>query len=401
MEFLTADGRLPNGVVPLPDHFTPFPEPTDELFLNPTAAIHPPIFAPCKRRRSVRSRQGRNLTMFPEPEPSCGGDDASLSCNAGELGLLVQTTMNNGAATSECPVALTPASDVAVAGNGCPATEVPIELQMKSEIDAQFTNIISQARALEAELSFSSDDSDSSEGEKGPDGERGESKKQKFALFLEDMVRKVMDKQEQMHKQLIELMEKNEQERILREEDWKQQEIERAKRDAELRSQETSRSMALLSFLKNFLGEEIQVPSAQVSCPENDENSIHGQEAKHDSSNRRWPKSEVQALITVRLALDDKFQNGPKGSIWEEVAAGLATMGYTRTPRKCKEKWENINKYYKKMTKSVKSCPKLYKSCPYFRELDILYSKGLVAPVTENDVEDAKEMTLECGVNIG
>lgn len=152
MEFLTADGRLPNGVVPLPGHFTPFPEPTDELFVNSTAAIYPPIFAPCKRRRSVRSRQGRNLTVFPEP--SCGGDDALLSCNAGELGLLVQTTMNNGAATSECPIALAPASDVAAAGNGCSATELPIELQMKSEIDAHFTNIISQARALEAELRY-------------------------------------------------------------------------------------------------------------------------------------------------------------------------------------------------------------------------------------------------------
>lgn len=58
---------------------------------------------------------------------------------------------------------------------------------------------------------------------------------------------------------------------------------------------------------------------------------------KCDPSNRRWPKSEVQSLITVRAALDHKFLNGHKSSVWEEVAIGLSKMGYSRTAKKCKE----------------------------------------------------------------
>ncbi|CAH9072068.1 unnamed protein product [Cuscuta epithymum] len=391
MEFLTADGRLPDGVVSLPDHFSPFPEPTVELFVNETAST--PIFAPCKRRRSVRSRPGRNTTIFPDT--ICAGDDAPVSYNAGDLGLIVQTPINEEEKTIERPAVVMPGS-----GIGYSETDIPIEMQLKSGIDAQFTNIISQARVMEADLSFSSDGNDSSVVEKEAFSRRGESTRQKFALFVEDMVMKVMNRQDQMHAQLIEVMEKKEQERIQREEYWKKQEIERAKKITELRSQEISRSLTLLSFIKNLLGEEIQVPSSQLAFTEKDE-LLHGQEAQKDPSNRRWPKSEVQALITVRLSLDDKFKNGPKGSIWEEVTARMATMGYPRTPSKCKEKWKNINKYYKRMTKTEGNSPKPYKSCSYFRELDILYSKGPNPPASQNDVDDVKEITLECVMDTG
>ena len=189
---------------------------------------------------------------------------------------------------------------------------------------------------------------------------------------------KVVKNQEQMHMQLIEILEKRERERVVREEAWKQQEMERAKRYEEVRTQETSRSLALISFIQNVLGQEIH-------CPQSLENSsleeeIHNQEIqnqrdlRYDLSNKRWPKSEVQALITLRTTLDHKFRNmGAKGSIWEEISAGMSSMGYTRTAKKCKEKWENINKYYKRSTGSGKKLA-------YFHELDILYKNGLINP---------------------
>lgn len=65
-----------------------------------------------------------------------------------------------------------------------------------------------------------------------------------------------MERQEKMHKQLIEMIESQERERISREEAWQHQEMERMKRNEELRAQETSRSLALISFIQKVLGQD-------------------------------------------------------------------------------------------------------------------------------------------------
>ncbi|KAM3283539.1 trihelix transcription factor DF1 isoform X1 [Capsicum chacoense] len=292
-----------------------------------------------------------------------------------------------------------------LAGNGVPClgnrcseakAEISAVQQMKSEFHADCLNLISQARILEAEFSSSSDDSESSEAiEEHLNRKRKRKTRKSIKLYLEDVVMRLMDKQEQMHKQLIEMIEKKEHERISREEAWKQQEVERAKRDGELRAEETSRNLALISFLENLLGEEFQIPkSSEISSVVKDEGEFHGQEADARSSdpcNRRWPKSEVQALVSVRTCLDHKFLKGAKGSVWEEVADGLAKMGYIRTPKKCKEKWENINKYYKRTIDSGKTRPKNYRSCPYFHELDTLYKNGLLNHGAGNCVKSETE----------
>nr|GLL39582.1 trihelix transcription factor GT-2-like [Ipomoea trifida] len=74
-------------------------------------------------------------------------------------------------------------------------------------------------------------------------------------------------------------------------------------------------------------------------------------------SSSRWPKPEVQALIDLRTSMDMKYQeNGPKGPLWEEISAAMRRLGYNRNPKRCKEKWENINKYFKKiLQKDVRS----------------------------------------------
>lgn len=224
-----------------------------------------------------------------------------------------------------------------------------------------------------------------------------------------------MQKQEQMHNQLIEMIEMKEKERIIREEAWKQQEMERAKREEEVRAQETSRSLALISFIQNELGHVIQIPKPlQTSCLEEDQGEVHNQQdakndrsderwpktvaqaeddinnricpetevqTNYDPSNKRWPKSEVQALIALRTSFDHKFRTvGAKGSIWEEISVGLSNMGYSRTAKKCKEKWENINKYFKRTVESGKKRPETAKACPYFQELEILYKSGFIGP---------------------
>jgi Myb/SANT-like DNA-binding domain len=72
--------------------------------------------------------------------------------------------------------------------------------------------------------------------------------------------------------------------------------------------------------------------------------------------------------------MDSRYQEaGPKGPLWEEISAGMRRLGYNRNAKRCKEKWENINKYFKKVKESNKKRPEDSKTCPYFHQLDALY----------------------------
>lgn len=252
----------------------------------------------------------------------------------------------------------------------------------KVETDAQILQLISQGRSLEAHFSSSSDDdSESSEAIRElTNRKRKRSTRKSLELLMENIMRKVLYNQERMHRQLLEILKKNEEARISREEAWKQQEVERVRRDEELRREETSRSLALISYIQDLLGHQIQFSksSSEVSCSEKSEELINLGNCDKDPSKREWRKSEVQSLITVRAALDHKFLNGHKGSLWELVAARLFRMGYNRTAKKCKEKWENINNYYRKTLETEKTCPGYTKSCPYFQELDIIHKSGQI-----------------------
>ncbi|KAE8715137.1 Detected protein of confused Function [Hibiscus syriacus] len=242
---------------------------------------------------------------------------------------------------------------------------------------------------------------------------------EKDEIFLEKLMKKMMDKQEQMHKQLLEMVEKRERERINREEAWKRQEMERIKRDEEARAQEMSRSIALISFIQNALGHEIEIPMpSTMSCTEEnggkDLSEDHIQKdlinpfgptnnrwqkgtmqanvvEKHvdgdggvicDPNNRRWPDAEVQALIMLRSTLEHKFHvSGSKCSIWDEISVGMYNMGYSRSAKKCKEKWENINKYFRKSMVSGKKHLENSKRCAYFHDLHMLYKNGFSSQV--------------------
>ncbi|PUZ43207.1 hypothetical protein GQ55_9G644100 [Panicum hallii var. hallii] len=95
----------------------------------------------------------------------------------------------------------------------------------------------------------------------------------------------------------------------------------------------------------------------------------------------RWPKAEVHALIQLRTELEARYQDsGPKGPLWEDISAGMRRLGYNRSAKRCKEKWENINKYFKKVKESDKKRPEDSKTCPYYHQLDALYrSKALAS----------------------
>ncbi len=78
--------------------------------------------------------------------------------------------------------------------------------------------------------------------------------------------------------------------------------------------------------------------------------------------------------------MESRFQEtGPKGPLWEEISTAMASMGYTRNPKRCKEKWENVNKYYRKAKESNKKRAENSKTCPYFQQLDTLYNPAAAA----------------------
>uniref|UniRef100_A0A368ULU0 Myb-like domain-containing protein n=1 Tax=Glycine max TaxID=3847 RepID=A0A368ULU0_SOYBN len=97
---------------------------------------------------------------------------------------------------------------------------------------------------------------------------------------------------------------------------------------------------------------------------------------RNSLSSSRWPKTEVHALIRLRTSLETKYQeNGPKAPLWEDISAGMLRLGYNRSAKRCKEKWENINKYFKKVKESNKQRREDSKTCPYFNELEALYKE--------------------------
>ena len=228
-------------------------------------------------------------------------------------------------------------------------------------------------------------------------------------------MREVIEKQETLQRKFVEVLDKCEKDRMAREEAWKKEELERIKKERELLAHERSiaaaKDEAVLAFLKKFaeaegtvqLLEKIQVQNdKQKNKHQNGANANRGgdvtvvtdmdkQECGNNGvsvgnfvhmSSSRWPKDEVEALIRLRTEFDVQAQgnnnnsnNGSKGPLWEEISLAMKSIGYDRSAKRCKEKWENINKYFKRIKEKSKRKPQDSKTCPYYHHLEALYSK--------------------------
>lgn len=62
-----------------------------------------------------------------------------------------------------------------------------------------------------------------------------------------------------------------------------------------------------------------------------------------------------------------------KGAIWDEISARMKERGYERSAKKCKEKWENMNKYYRRVTEGGQKQPEHSKTRSYFEKLGNFY----------------------------
>ncbi|XP_062088085.1 trihelix transcription factor GTL1 [Humulus lupulus] len=378
MEAFAGDRQIPNSD-DFPQLIAPFPEPTvDLIYAHPNAVVHSPDIinhrpiSPPQKLRPIRCHVRSPV--------------ADVRGNVGLVETLAKGFLGDQSEPLDeefdCAVKFeTQRDDVGSGGSVSVTVDDPIQVGLGSFGEDWEMN--GGERVVEDESSSSSDDevNYSVANFKGVVNQKRRKSKRNIEHFLENMVTKVMEKQEEMHNQLIDMVKKMERERILREEAWKQMEMERRKRDELVRTQETSRSLALISFLQNLLGEEIQIPEP-VSRPFMEENRVGRIDAQADtkcnSENKRWPEDEVQALIALRTDLEHKFQTtDSKGCIWEEISVGMYSMGYNRAAKKCKEKWDNMNKYFKKPNGSGKKRSANGKTCPYFRSLESLYKNGV------------------------
>ncbi|XP_044475665.1 trihelix transcription factor DF1-like [Mangifera indica] len=259
-------------------------------------------------------------------------------------------------------------------------------------------------------------------------------RKRKWRDFFERLMKEVVDKQEELQKKFLEAIEKREHERMVREEAWRMQEMTRINREREILAQERSivaaKDAAVMAFLQKLSNQQnpvagqeqninitpvvqISQPPAPPSAPPQPVSLPPGPQAQTQTgqvlnlemsngdqismapSSSRWPQVEVQALINLRTDLESKYQeNGPKGPLWEEISARMRNLGYNRSAKRCKEKWENINKYFKKVKESNKRRPEDSKTCPYFKQLDALYKEKNKFDGSSNQIKPENAVPL-------
>ncbi|CAN0920463.1 Trihelix transcription factor GTL2 [Linum grandiflorum] len=120
---------------------------------------------------------------------------------------------------------------------------------------------------------------------------------------------------------------------------------------------------------------------------------------------KRWPKDEVLALINLRCGIYNNSggrndvaekegggggsasnnNNNNKAPLWERISKGMMELGYRRSAKRCKEKWENINKYFRKTKDLNKKRSVDSRTCPYFHQLSSLYGGNAATSATEDD----------------
>ncbi|MCD7454764.1 hypothetical protein HAX54_026001 [Datura stramonium] len=278
--------------------------------------------------------------------------------------------------------------------------------------------------------------STSSTSSSGKESDGSVKKKRKLAGYFERLMKEVLDKQEDLQNKFLEAIEKCEKDRIARDEAWKMQEMARLKKEQEALAREraisAAKDAAVIAFLQKISEQTVQVqlpmelPQVSqrhteeresesvktVGSPENvlqqdndkEENMLEKNIDKQEidsagensfqTSSSRWPKAEVEALIRLRTNIDLQYpDNGSsKGPLWEDISSGMKKLGYDRNAKRCKEKWENINKYYRRVKESQKKRPEDSKTCPYFHQLDSIYQNKSKkqSPLLENPGSNMK-----------
>lgn len=343
-----------------------------------------------KRTKAGRSgrQDGKTYKFFNQLEALYGNTDdtAIVDNNTSRINNIMAASVSSREfQATPSP----PPPPAAVTTNRSEETQVPEEKKPPAPTDL-------------SPMSFSTESSDETHDDNNISETRSSRKRKrittkKMMRFVEKLMERVMEKQEMMQQRFLEMIDKREQDRMIREEAWRRQENVRLSRESELRSQEraltATRDRALIVFLQKVTGQTLHLPDQfpvnsqplspalpqQIHPRPEEINKDNNDTDSLDPNSKRWPKQEVNGLIKLRSALEPKFHDsGPKAQLWDQISAEMAAMGYHRSAKRCKEKWENINKYFRKAKESNRERPGNNNTCPYFHQLDALYTKGIL-----------------------
>ncbi|XP_010533325.1 PREDICTED: trihelix transcription factor GT-2-like, partial [Tarenaya hassleriana] len=95
-----------------------------------------------------------------------------------------------------------------------------------------------------------------------------------------------------------------------------------------------------------------------------------GERATVGGGGNRWPRSETLALLRIRSEMELAFRDSNlKAPLWEQISRKMRELGFRRSAKKCKEKFENVYKYHKR-TKEGRSGKREGKTYQFSDELE-------------------------------
>lgn len=145
------------------------------------------------------------------------------------------------------------------------------------------------------------------------------------------------------------------------------------------------------------LGTHFRVPAIEKNGKTPTRNSQDGTEAlgndaavtlAESSENQapKWTKPEVQQLLILYKAHQDKFQDPKwkKKAIWNEISKEMNQYGYSYTSDKCQVKFKNLKQTYVKTVDHNNKSGNSLKTCSFFDELNEIFAcNPFVKPVAE------------------
>ncbi|KAJ4720640.1 putative Transcription factor [Melia azedarach] len=180
--------------------------------------------------------------------------------------------------------------------------------------------------------------------------------KAKVKEFVDAQMQKLMESQEAWMERMLKTIEDREQERLSKEEEWRKQEVARFDRVHDFWAKERAwveaRDAALMEALKKFTGRELEVSSSMTRGTQSKNRFKNEKEIANNAMNDRWDEAETSSLIQIITSLESEFEESGYSdeNIWEEIAAKMASFGYYRSAVDFKEKWENMQMYFKMAT---------------------------------------------------
>ncbi|KAG8375756.1 hypothetical protein BUALT_Bualt10G0133400 [Buddleja alternifolia] len=118
-----------------------------------------------------------------------------------------------------------------------------------------------------------------------------------MAEFIENLVKQVIDHQENLHKKFAEVIERLDVERREREENWRNQELAHFEQEAAERAHERhlaeSREATIVSYLEKITGQKINLPSIKSNSSSKSDDFDHGD----DGARKGVFKSKIRDIL--------------------------------------------------------------------------------------------------------